>query len=308
MSAIRDTARTVLADLPEEGEVQSLRDAVLFGTLTNGVTHKTLQEDWRFKTDEEKKRGLRQGSRTVCIDFVCWYASRMNIGLISSIPKDKRDITKDGFFMLQETLIKAGKGHAYVAATKDGPAPEYGDILRHKSFHVDISLGLDKGGVLHRAAGGQSVHSPRPKLDTSDEYDNVKCVVDKGPYRGCFANLQGWLDLDLFFGPPPGFDASLAWLYGWWSVTDGSQYYYYFSAGGNVLFTTSKPADTSGPPKSAKNYGTFTFRSPKEVKIRWNKVAGVADNCWETFYNAAPGCRTMHATSTLYGPLRADRM
>jgi hypothetical protein len=186
MSIIRDKAKSVLAQVPETGEVRSDLNPALFKKLTGGVTQEILMENW--------KSG---GIRTVCIDFVCWYAREMGIDIISSIPPKLRNPKVDGFFALQETLTKCGKGYAYVAATKDGPRPECGDILRHGkgAFHVDVAVGFDDK-VLLRAAGGQSSH-PRPKSDVSKEYDNVLRVRGKGPYD--FSNLQGWLDIEKFF-------------------------------------------------------------------------------------------------------------
>src|SRR5262249_12997487 len=163
--------------------------------------------------------------RTVCIDFVCWYAAQMGINILASIPKEKRDNNVDGFFALGPTLAKGGRGDAYVASTKDGPVPQFGDILRHgKAIHVAIALGFE-GNFCLRAAGGQSSH-PRPKEDVSKEYDNVLRVRGSGPYD--FTDLQGWLDLDLYFGGAPSFDPSLAWLSGWWEVSDGNTYFYFF--------------------------------------------------------------------------------
>ena len=191
MSDIRDKALKVLARVPATGEVRSDRDAKLFGELTGGVTQADLMANWKPPTN---------GIRTVCIDFICWYAGQMGIDILSSIPSGSRNPKVDGFFALRETLVKGGKGYAYVAATKDAPPPQCGDILRHKAFHVDVAMGL-VNGVLVRVAGGQSSH-PRPKADVSGEYDNVKRVTGSQAYD--FSKLDGWLDLDKFFGPPPG--------------------------------------------------------------------------------------------------------
>jgi hypothetical protein len=205
MSDIRDKAKKILDRVPVTGEVRSDRDPVLFQKLTGGVTHEVLMEDW-------KKGGIR----TVCIDFVCWYAGQMGIDIISSIPRESRNPKVDGFFALKETLVKCGKGYAFVAATKDAPLPQCGDILRHGkgAFHVDVALGFD-GNVLLRAAGGQSSH-PRPSDDVSKEYDNVKRVRGSAQYD--FSNLQGWLDIEKFFGPPPeapdGGKTGLLWFNG----------------------------------------------------------------------------------------------
>jgi hypothetical protein len=303
MSAIRDKARTVLDKLPKTGEVRSDLNPDLFKTLTGGVTQTILMENWRPSTEEEKLKGRKQGYRTVCIDFVCWYAGQMGINILADIPKEKRDSKTDGFFALGATMKKDGKGYAYVTAAKDGPVPQFGDIIRHTAFHVDIALGFD-GNTLLRAAGGQSSH-PRPKADVSKEYDNVLRVRGSKPYDP--KDLEGWLDLDLFFGGPPTADPSLTWLYGWWDVTDGNPYYYYFAPGGVVQYITTRPT-TEGPPQKPGNIGRYAYTPPNQLVLNWNQVIRAEAACQETFYNAASGCQQMNATSTLYAPLVAKRM
>jgi hypothetical protein len=176
MSDIRDKAKKILDQVPNTGEVRSNRDRDLFKTLTGGVTQEDLMKNW--------KTG---GIRTVCIDFVCWYGGQMGITGIGS------------YFDLKNSLSKIKKDYAWMPATEDA-RPQCGDILRHTAFHVDVALGFD-GDVLLRAAGGQSSH-PRPKADVSDEYDVVKRVRGLGPYDS--QKLQGWLDIEKFFGACPG--------------------------------------------------------------------------------------------------------
>lgn len=118
MSDVRDRAKKILARVPE-GEVRSNGDRKLFQELTGGVTHEVLMENW--------KAG---GIRTVCIDFICWYANQMGVDIIRSIPRNLRNPKVDGFFALRDTLVKCGKGYAYVVATKDTPPPQCGDILQ----------------------------------------------------------------------------------------------------------------------------------------------------------------------------------
>jgi hypothetical protein len=98
------------------------------------------------------------------------------------------------------------------------------------------------------------------------------------------------------------------WPLGWWKVWDGNTYYYYFSADGSVKFTKSFPYNTRTPPKQANNVGRYTITPPNHLVITWNKVAGAATNCIETFYNAESGCEQMNANSNLYSPLVATRM
>jgi hypothetical protein len=77
MATIRDKARDLLKPIPDE--VQSKRDASEFSRLTNGMTHTKLQTEW----ENTKKTSTL---RTVCIDFVVWYAGQMGIDMMSLIP------------------------------------------------------------------------------------------------------------------------------------------------------------------------------------------------------------------------------
>jgi hypothetical protein len=99
----------------------------------------------------------------------------------------------------------------------------------------------------------------------------------------------------------------LGWLNGWWKVWDGNTYYYFFGSGGVVQYTKTPPRDTSAPPQRADNHGRYTYTPPNQLVVTWNQVPGEAA-CQETFYNAAPGCRQMNATSTLYSPLVGTRL
>ena len=87
MSTIREKARGLLKQIPDE--VQSKRDAAEFTRLTNGMTHTQLQTQW-----EETKQ--THTLRTVCIDFVGWYAGQMGIDMMKSIPANARDPKLDG--------------------------------------------------------------------------------------------------------------------------------------------------------------------------------------------------------------------
>ncbi len=258
MATIRDKAQKLLEQIPDE--VQSKRDATEFSRLTKGMTHTQLQTEW-----ENTKQ--THTLRTVCIDFVVWYAGEMGIDMMSSIPAKARDPKVDGYFALQQTLKKAGKGHAWVSAAQGG-SPQCGDILRHKAFHVDVAFGYEKG-VLVRVAGGQSWH-PRPTDDVSQEFDNIKRVRGKGPYNPNQGVLEGWLDLERYLEPPPA--PIPTWVVGWWEVTwRGAGYYYYLGPDGSARWTQTPPALATppAPAKSGPRRGSLTFAFPSSVTIRW---------------------------------------
>jgi hypothetical protein len=95
------------------------------------------------------------------------------------------------------------------------------------------------------------------------------------------------------------------WPLGWWKVRDGNTYFYFFGPNGVVKSTKTSPPNTRMPPSHANNEGRYTNTAPNRLVITWNKVAGAATSCQETFYNAAAGCEEMNATSNLYSPLVA---
>lgn len=262
MATIREKASELLKQVPDE--VRSNGDRPLFSRLTNGMTHENLMAEWE-RTKQTKTL------RTVCIDFVGWYAQQMGIDIISSIDPKSRDKNLDGFFNLQKTLEKCGKRHAWVSAANGG-RPQYGDILRHTAFHVDVALGFD-GNILLRAAGGQSRH-PRPTNDVSQEFDNVKRVRSTGPYDS--RNLQGWLDIELFFEPPPV--PIPAWVVGWWKVMwRGGIYYYHLGADRTARWTQMPPPPVTPPPllPSAPRTGRLKFTNPYGITIRWTDSGSV---------------------------------
>src|SRR5215831_2088803 len=77
-----------------------------FTRLTKGMTHTELQRQWE---STKKTHTLR----TVCIDFVGWYAGEMGIDIMSSIPPKARNKDVDGYFALEQALKKCGKSHAW---------------------------------------------------------------------------------------------------------------------------------------------------------------------------------------------------
>jgi hypothetical protein len=89
---------------------------------------------------------------------------------------------------LNEIVRKAGKPESWIASTPDN-RPQYGDILRHTAFHVDVALGFD-GDILLRAAGGQG-----GKGVGHDIIKRVRGAASYDPRR-----LMGWIDIDIYFG------------------------------------------------------------------------------------------------------------
>jgi hypothetical protein len=232
MSTKRDEAAKILARIPQGEGIPSNTQADKFFEWT-GYRHSDMLQSWR-----ENKNGPKL--LTACAGFASKFAGLIGITGIAS------------FFDLEKSLIDAGKAHAWVPASS-GADPQVGDILRHAVFHVDVAAGWD-GRKLKRVAAGQSFH-PRPTQSVEGEFDCLKWVTGTANYNA--ANLKGWLDLDLYFGPAPSGPA-LGWLNGWWKVWDGNYYYYFFGPGGAAQYTKTKPSN-SGPPKRADNTGRYTY-------------------------------------------------
>lgn len=287
MATKREQAAEILSKITKAAEgIRSDKQPDLFLDWT-GYKHEDMKQSWRENMNGPKLL-------TACGGFASKFGGLIGITGIRS------------YFELKESLSEVGKPHAWVAASS-GADPQVGDILRHTVFHVDVAAGWD-GRKLKRVAAGQSMH-PRPTKSVENEFDALKWVTGGGPYNS--ANLQGWLDLDKYFGaaPSPSVGPTYGWLNGWWKVWDGSTYYYYFEPGGGVQYTLKQPVNRSAPPTRANNVGTYTYAPSKNtLVVTWNKVATAAAPCEETFVNALPGCTQMNATSNLYGSLVATRL
>lgn len=287
MSAKREEALAILKQIPQGVDIKSVEsDGNDNATFTNwtDTSHSAMMKSW-----QANKKGPVLW--TACGGFAANFAKRLGITGIASI------------FELEQSLKDLDKAYAWVSASS-GAKPQVGDILRHTKYHVDVAAGW-KGDALLRVAAGQS-HHKRPTEDPSAEFDVLKWVGGESDYVA--ANFRGWLDLDLYFAGAPGAEG---WLRGWWKVKEdwnGNTYYYYFGADNVVKYTETKPAANSGPPKTAKNTGRYTYTEPKQLVLTWKTVPGAEAACRETFYNAAPACRLMNAVSNLYGPLVATRL
>jgi hypothetical protein len=165
MSAIRDKAQALLdKELPAGSVVTSDGGTAAKYTKLAGLSQKTMQDNW-------DKGGIMTG----CNGFVGWYGTQMGSKVYL------------GGFDLKHLAAVAGKPDAWVVSSKTN-RPQYGDILRHAAFHVDVCCGFD-GDKLIRAAAGQGGRSAG--------HDIIKRVTGLSAYDP--AKLTGWIDIDLFF-------------------------------------------------------------------------------------------------------------
>jgi hypothetical protein len=112
------------------------------------------------------------------------------------------------------------------------------------------------------------------------------------------------------FKPPPMLagkpETDLSWLYGWWTVCDGSYYFYYFRPNGWVSYIETNPNPSRPAPKNPHNRGTYFFETTDRMIVDWTEVG--SGSTPETFYDACPASRTMHVMSNRYSPLYAVKM
>lgn len=268
MSPIRERAKQIISAIPD----RSIRsDQSDYQKYTGGLKQETLQANWN-------KRGIMTG----CNAFVGWYGAALGSG------------SNLGRFDLVTFLPSIGKGHAWIKSAL-GRRPQFGDILLHTGLHEDVALDFD-GDILNRIAAGQG--GPAMGCD-------ILCRVrGKAAYNP--VNLQGWIDIDQYFGAAPAVGTTSVWLNGWWKVCDGNTYYYHFEAGGNVQYTKTRPASAAAPSKYPMNCGVFTIAPTGTMVIDWNPADGGATR--ETFSNARPGSTQMNGTSNRYAPLVATRL
>jgi hypothetical protein len=175
---IRDKAKEILDHaVPEDIVIKSNEAPPQYNNAFlqyTGTSHSVLLANWQT-----------QGIMTACNGFVNWYARSLGINDISN------------WFSLKESLERINKLHAWVESSPD-TAPQYGDILKHKIFHVDVAIGFNDS-LLRRVAAGQSYHKrPASQEKILQEYDVLTRVTGKAPYS--WQNLEGWLDIERYFG------------------------------------------------------------------------------------------------------------
>jgi hypothetical protein len=256
-----------------------------FNELTN-TNHAVLVADY-----------AAGGIMTACNGFVNWYAQRLGIVGISN------------WFNLKQSLEGIGKGNAWVV-TNASKLPQPGDILKHAITHVDVALGF-AGNILRRVAAGQgdgtiySTHPrPRDAKTRAMEYDCLRRINGAGPYN--YQRLEGWLDIDLFFGsgvaqnvPAPD------WLVGWWRVTwRGMLYFYYFDRNYEARWTQMAPWSTEYPPLFASDIGDFTVDGFNTVTTTWRKTGSVEKFSLKYYSNSVEMRGTWNGTE----PIAAIKM
>jgi hypothetical protein len=172
MSDTRDKARQILdAALPLGPPPKIITSdgatAAKYIEMT-GLSQQNLTDNW-----------AKGGIMTGCNGFTGWYCRQMGFPIYM------------GGFDLKGLVAKAGKPEAWIESTPDN-YPDYGDILRHTAFHVDVCVGWDgeDEDILLRAAGGQG--------GKSVGHDIIKRVRGTGSYDP--KRLMGWIDIDIFFG------------------------------------------------------------------------------------------------------------
>ncbi|WP_411726567.1 hypothetical protein [Methyloglobulus sp.] len=240
---IREKASEVLKGVPPLGQ-QINSDgptAALFTKLTGGVTHATLVKNW-----------AEGGKLTTCNAFVGWFGNVLG---------SQKYL---GRFDVETYLPTIGKGHAWVKSTQD-TRPKYGDICRHTKFHVGISLDFE-GDFWNHADSGQG--------GSSAGRDIIKRIRSKDPFD--YKKLQGWIDLELYFGSSAQTAPTPDWLPGWWKVMwRGQAYYYYFERNNKVKWTQIQPPNITKAPLAVSDTGSFTFEFPDSVTIRWGASGSV---------------------------------
>jgi hypothetical protein len=240
-NGIRERAKDLLKDVPPLGQ-QINSDgatAALFTKLTGGVTHARLVKNWEGG-----------GIMTTCNEFVGWFGRALG--------------SKDylGRFDIEKYLAHIGKSNAWVPST-NGARPKYGDIFRPKSFHMGISLDFD-GDTWNTVESGQG--GPKAGRDIIKRKQTT--------YDG--STLQGWVDLELYFGSAAQSGPVPEWLPGWWQVTwRGQTYYYYFDRNRQAKWTQNLQQSASQPPVAANDTGNFAIDANGTITIRWGASGSV---------------------------------
>ena len=270
MSEIRDKAERILDAIPNRDMRSNAGDEY---TRYTGLAHSTMKANW-------DKGGIMTG----CNAFVGWYGRELGSKVYL------------GRFDLATYLPSVGKGDSWIRSS-GGRKPQKGDILRHKSFHVDVCDGWD-GNILLRIAAGQG--------GKGMGCDVLKRVRGKAAFDP--NNLEGWIDLETYFGElsRSTVDPLAEWMSGWWDVWDGNQYYYYFEHNGDVFYTKAKPRSRTAPPKMPLNQGSYVFYDDGTMVIDWNPADGGVTV--ETFSGVRQGVTRMNGVSNRYAPLVATQM
>jgi hypothetical protein len=193
---IRDKARTwIEANVPEGAVYYSDGPTAKKFTELTGYTHQQLEAFWKAHEGIYPK-GTQRPVLTSCNGFTGVYSRAIGLPNL-------------GVFDFPKRLKELKKEYAWVPSTPD-VEPKYGDILRHKAFHVDVFLSKD-GDTWYSVDGGQG----GPHYNKEGKYTGGRDIVKRvthspddkpvpHPYNP--DKLIGWVDIELFVGsagPPP---------------------------------------------------------------------------------------------------------
>lgn len=246
MSEIREKAKQILSVLPPIGEqINSSNggregpDNKAFTDITN-TAHSRMRENWNGG-----------GIMTACNGFTGWYGT--TIGAQENW----------GVFGI-EAEVKKKNAHAWVKSTPDN-RPKFGDLCRYTKFHVGISLDFE-GDIWTHADAGQG--------GSKMGFDVIRRTRDKVPYS--HTTLQGWIDLDLYFGAKPAVTDEITapprWLTTWWTVNwRNAKYYYHFTPDRAVTWSVRSPVWSGQPGITDDEDGVGRYRVSKtgEIIIDW---------------------------------------
>ena len=161
-----------------------------------------------------------------------------------------------------------------------------------------------KDGNYHAAAMQSNVPGWDPQKNVAHRVLllNAGVIARDGLAEGQLPPLGAFKPPPMLTGAP---ERDLRWLYGWWTLWDGSYYYYYFGPNGSVTYVEKEPNPTAPAPNNPGNRGTYFFETAGKMIVDWTETGGASTR--ETFYDAHTGVSTMHANSNRFSPLIAKR-
>jgi hypothetical protein len=243
---IRDRAREILKDLPPLGQQVHSNGSGGPDGKTNPLFYKMTNTKHSYLTGEWDKGSIV----TTCNGFVGWYGDMLG---------SKKAL---GQFEMEKNLKRMGKAHAWVKAAP-GLRPKYGDIFRPKKFHMGISLDFE-GDMWNTAESGQG--------GRKSGFDILK--RKQTPWN--VNDLQGWIDIELYFGVTVQPGPVPEWLLGWWNVSWRTKpFFYYFERSGDVRFTRTPPQDTTQRLLAGIDTGKFVLDINNAVTIKWGATGAV---------------------------------
>ncbi len=138
---------------------------------------------------------------------------------------------------------------------------------------MGVSLDFDEDDKWGHVDAGQGGPSRNKAKQLIGGHDVLKRTYGTTPYD--YKKLQGWIDIELYFGAGAQTDPVPGWLLGWWKVVwRGQAYYYYFFGNRQVKWTQTEPAGVLQPLLGANDTGSFAV-DDNGVIIRWAATGSV---------------------------------